>query len=392
VSIRWKNGRPIVEVYDPVTKAKKHVKARDYGMEPPKTGRQAQALERAALNAREAAKGQVGDESVDSFHGRWARDFGRKRGESTNKHNVERASHFAKAFAGRSMRSITRTEGRTYGLAHPSQVPALRLMFNDAAQDGIVDDAANPFAALGIERSRGREDITVLTSKEVDLLASIALAEGGEAWGPEIAAMIEWAAYTAMRTGETFAAKRSLLAGDVYSLETQFNNRLQRETEPKHGGRGVLYVPPPAQEAVARLPRRLGVDLLWRTVTGRQFKQSTWSPTWKAIRTVFMRELAPTHHLHRRLRADPKDVFDFYELRHFGASYMLNDRKIEPWVIARQLRHKDDGGLVVKLYGHPKDEVVIDHLRRGWQQNVRPLRGIDGDQDGPDVGIVGGSA
>lgn len=389
MSIRWKNGRPIVEIYDPSTKTKKHVKARDYGMEPPQTERQAKALERAALNAREAVKGHGCDERVGSFHERWCRDFGSKRGESTNKHNHERASHLAKRLADRSMRSITRTEGRDYGLAHPSEVPALRLMFNDASKDGIVDD--NPFAALGIEQSRGRKDITVLTREEVELLASIARVECGDAWGLEVSAMIVWAAYVASRTGETFAIKRSLLKGDVYHLETQFNSRLRRETKPKHGSVGVLYVPPPAQEAVAGLPRRIDVDLLWRTVTGRQFRQSNWSPTWKAIRAAFMRELPSTHQLHRRLRADSHDVLDFYELRHFGASYMLNVRKIEPWIIARQLRHKD-ASLIEELYGHPEDETVIEHLRRGWQQNVQPLRGIDGGTEEADRGIVGGSA
>ena len=49
-----------------------------------------------------------------------------------------------------------------------------------------------------------------------------------------------------------------------------------------------------------------------------------------------------------------EDRFDFYELRHFGASYMLNVLGLEPWVIAEQLRHTDGGALVVELYGHPE--------------------------------------
>ena len=51
-------------------------------------------------------------------------------------------------------------------------------MFNDARRDGLVDD--NPFAALGLERSHGREGITVLTASEVDLLAQIALASAAQ--------------------------------------------------------------------------------------------------------------------------------------------------------------------------------------------------------------------
>lgn len=389
MSIRWKNGRPIVEVYDPQTKAKKHVKASEYGMTPPKTERQARILERTALNARDANR-HGDNETVGSFSDRWSSDFGRKRGESTLVHNDERIKDCVDLYRDRAMRSITRQEGRDYGLANPGAVPALRAMFNDAKRDGIVE--LNPFAALGIESSRGREDITVLTADEVDLLAEIALAECGPEWGLKVSAMIQWAAYVCSRTGETFATKRSLLDGDVYYLQTQYNSRLRRETSPKHGSTGTLYVPPPAREVVARLPHKLGDDLLWRTVRGKQFKQSSWSPTWKVIRRIFMRELPATHHLNQRLVLDPKDVFDFYELRHFGASYMLNELGIEPWVIAEQLRHKDGGILVVKLYGHPTAATAIDKMRRSWGQNVAPLRGIDGGENERAQGILGGSA
>jgi integrase len=389
VSIRRIGRSFVVEIYDPTTKEKKYVKPRDYGMDAPTTERQAKALERAALNVRDAPRPVSDEETVCSFYKRWGHDYGKKRGESTIVHNDERVKDFAERYRDRPMRSITRPEGREYGLEHPGCVPALRLMFNDADRDGLVDD--NPFAALGIERSRGREDITVLTVEEVDLLVEIALAECGLKWGQEVAAMIGWAAYTCARTGETFATKRSLLDGDVYYLKTQYNSRLRKETLPKHGSVGTLYVPPRARETVEKLPRKLGDDLLWRTVTGKQFKQSTWSPTWKVIRKVFMRELPRGHHLHQRLALDETDVFDFYELRHFGASYMLNELGVEPWVIARQLRHKDGGALVIKLYGHPTTETAIDHMRRSWGQNITPLRGIDGGEK-QDRGEAGGSA
>ena len=376
MSIRPKGKSWVVEIYDPATQGKRHVKPGDYGMEVPTTERQAKAVERAALNARDTARPSSDEEAVGSFSQRWGTDYGKKRGESTIVHNDERVKDFAARYPDRTMRSITRAEGRAYGLEHPGCVPSLRAMFNDAKRDRLVDD--NPFAALGIERSRGREDITVLTEEEVALLADIALAECGAKWGPKVAAMIKWAAYTCARTGETFATKWHLLDGDVYYLETQYNSRLRKETPPKHGSVGTLYVPPPAREVVSQLPRELGDPLLWRTKTGKQFAQSNWSPTWKALRKVFMRELPRGHHLHRRLALDEEDVFDFYELRHFGASYMLNVLGIEPWVIAEQLRHKDGGALVIKLYGHPTTETVIDQMRRSWGRNVN--RG-DGRQD-----------
>jgi hypothetical protein len=56
-----------------------------------------------------------------------------------------------------------------------------------------------------------------------------------------------------------------------------------------------------------------------------------------------------------------------------GASYALNVLEIEPWVIAKQLRHSDDGALVIKLYGHPTRRAVVERVRRGWGANVRQL-------------------
>ena len=68
--------------------------------------------------------------------------------------------------------------------------------------------------------------------------------------------------------------------------------------------------------------------------------------------------------MRQRLAVDERDPLDFYELRHAGASYMLNELELEPWVIAKQLRHSDDGTLVVKLYGHPTREKAIERIRR----------------------------
>src|SRR3954454_8580569 len=78
------NGTWVVEIYDPVAKKKGHVKARDYGMEVPRTERQAKALERAALNARDGRRRGARDETCSSFAERWADDYdGRGRGEGT---------------------------------------------------------------------------------------------------------------------------------------------------------------------------------------------------------------------------------------------------------------------------------------------------------------------
>ena len=93
----------------------------------------------------------------------------------------------------------------------------------------------------------------------------------------------------------------------------------------------------------------------------------------------------------QRLAVDSEDRLNFYELRHFGASYMLNVLEIEPWVIAEQLRHSDGGALVLELYGHPDHKEAIRRIRRAFSGgDVRGLRGIPGRGAGEVRGTLGG--
>lgn len=393
MSIRWRNGRPIVEVYDPVAKRKRHIKAAEFDLEPPPADasertleRWAKRLEARALAARDEARPSRRDETCGSFAARWTEDFDghseRGRSEATRLLNAERVSRFAREFAGRTLRSIERTEARAFAKANPSHVAALRAMFNDAVEDRLADE--NPFAKLGLAQSRGRADIVVLTREEVDLLSETARRVHGHAFGDEVAAMIQWGAYTCCRPGETFAARYSRLDVDTYDVREQFNSRLRREAEPKHGSVGLIYVPEPARAAVLERPRRLADDLMFRTTTGRQFSAPSWHYTWGPVRAAFVDSLPESHPLRQRLADDPKDKLDFYELRHFGASYMLNVLELEPWVIAQQLRQSDGGALVVKLYGHPERRVAIDRLRRAFAgaRPATPLHDVSGDSRG----------
>jgi len=396
LSIRWRNGRPIVEVYDPTTKRKRHIRAAEFDMEPPPPAdasertleRWARRLEAKALGERDEARPSRRDETIDSFAARWMDDFAghteRGRSESTRLLNAERVGPFSRAHAGRTLRSIERPEARRYAKDHPSQVAALRAMFNDSIEDGLADE--NPFARLGMSQSRGRADIVVLTREEVDELSATARRVHGGALGDEVAAMIQWGAYTCCRPGETFAARYSRLDGDTYDVREQWNSRLRREAEPKHGSVGLIYVPEPARAAVIDRPRRLADDLMFRTARGRQFSGPSWHYTWEPVRTAFAAALPERHQLRERLAEDPKDKLDFHELRHFGAAYMLNVLELEPWVIAQQLRQTDGGALVLKLYGHPERRVAIDRLRRAFTgARVTGLRDASGDSRGTNV-------
>ena len=399
MSVRIKNGRPVIEIYDPSRKDKRHVtrdEIRALGFETPTTVRQARRIERDVLSAQQHGVRFGLDETIQAFATRWPDDYrrgkgGRFRSDSTAAHNRERVRRFAREHATRTLRSFTRVDARVWANNHPSTVPALRAMFSDAVEDKLANE--NPFARLGLANGRGREDIVVLTRDEIDDLALIARRHHGGQFGEEIGALIVWGAYTCMRPGESFAACFSLFDGDVYELRRQFNSTLGRETAPKHNSTGAIYVPEPAQRAVLDKPRRLGDDLIFRTKRGNQFRQESLWRAWDPVRRAFASALPDRHHLRERLAVDPDDQLDFYELRHFGASHMLNDLELEPWVIAEQLRHDDGGRLVLELYGHPDRNRAIERIRRAYTgASLTRLKGTEPSESSAPQGTIRGRA
>ena len=179
MSVRIKNGRPIIEVYDPALGSKRYVtqsEIRALGFELPTSVRQARKIEREVLAAQARAGARGGEEAIGAFVARWPDDYrrgrgGRLRSESTVEHNRERVRRFGRDHGERTLRSFTRTEARSWANAHPSTVPALRAKFSDAVEDKLADE--NPFARLGLAAGRGREDIIVLTRAEVHDLAGL---------------------------------------------------------------------------------------------------------------------------------------------------------------------------------------------------------------------------
>lgn len=381
--IRWRNGRPIVEVWNPATGEKTHVKPRDYGMDFKglKSGskelkRAAQELEKLAELAMERGAPKATEETCDSFAARWIADYQQRRGEATQEVNRERLKKFALDFAGRPLGGIDRQEARQWARHNQYRLPAVRAMFNDAISDRIVDH--NPFANLGLAESKGRKDIVVLSYDEVHRLADTAVECFGPEYGPELRSLILWAAYTMLRPGEVFASRYSKLDGDTYLVDEQFNSKLGRTTAPKHGSVGRIFVPEVARRAVLDRPRRLNDDLMFRTRQGKQFSVGGFGYWWKPVRAAFYKTLPEGHALLRRQQADPTDLLTPHELRHAGASYQLNTLGLEPWVIAKALRHSDGGRLVTTLYGHPDEQEAIRRTREAWRraqgENVRHLR------------------
>ena len=68
---------------------------------------------------------------------------------------------------------------------------------------------------------------------------------------------------------------------------------------------------------------------------------------------------------------------DFYELRHFCATHLL-ELGVSHADVAVQLGHTDGGALVMSTYGHPSEDAARERLKRAYAQNVMPLRKAEG--------------
>ena len=115
-------------------------------------------------------------------------------------------------------------------------------------------------------------------------------------------------------------------------------------------------LPPPAREALADVPVRLDVPWLFVTPRGRRFSKSSLYYYWNPVRAAFGRP-----------------GMDFYELRHFCATHLL-ELGVSHADVAIQLGHTDGGALVMSTYGHPSEDAARERLKRAYEANVTRLQ------------------
>lgn len=297
------------------------------------TRREAQRAEQAAMDRRASS----GRETVAQFAARWMDDYPRPR-ESTRRHNAERVRAFAAEHERRRMDSITVDDARRWARDHPTQLPALRAMFNDARRSSIV--MTNPFAGLGIERGRGRRDLPSewMTEEDVTALEQAARAVYGD-YGDTMAAIIRFAAYSGVRPGELFALEHDDLGTESIAIRRAADSRTRTVGLPKNGRARTITFPAPAREAVG-MAARLHADLVFVGPRGGQLWSSAFSWLWKPVRA-----------------AAGRPSMSFYELRHFCATWLL-DLGLSPADVALQLGHTDGGALIMSTYGHPSERAA----------------------------------
>lgn len=117
-----------------------------------------------------------------------------------------------------------------------------------------------------------------------------------------------------------------------------------------------MILPPPACEALGDVPTWVDVPWLFATPRGKRFSKGTHLYYWRPVRAAFGR---PT--------------MDFYELRHFCATHLL-ELGVSHSDVAVQLGHTDGGALVMSTYGHPSEAGARERLKRAYGGNVAPIQ------------------
>jgi integrase len=335
-----------VSVYDPVLKRKRWM-----GTFP--TLRDAREAERDACRRRLSLQRVTCGE----FTERWLVEYARAAPATrrTHKYAVRR---FADDFGSARLAEVDKPTARTWALAQPqSNVRVVRALFSDAINDGL-HPGPNPFANLRLEQSRGRKDLVALTEDELQRLGEVALAVH-EDYGATFRAMILFAAYVGLRPGELFALERADIDRDEVAIRRTVDG-IGGVKAPKNGRTRTVTLPPPARDALLSVVPRVDVPLLFLTRRGRQFKKSSLLYYWNPVRAAFGRP-----------------GMDFYELRHFCATHLL-ELGVAHADVAVQLGHTDGGALVMSTYGHPSEDAARERLKRAYEPSVSrlPLREV----------------
>ncbi len=205
-----------------------------------------------------------------------------------------------------------------------------------------------------------RPDLTVLSEGELYGLADQALTVSGPA-APTIRSMILFAAYVGLRPAEMFVLQWSdidLSAGLVRISRSLGSTG--EVTAPKNGKPRTVVLPPMAVEALKSMPRRADSPYVFTTPKGTHFTKTTHYYHWRQVRL-----------------AAGRPTMDFYELRHFCATRLL-ELGVSHADVAIQLGHTDGGALVMSTYGHPSEVAARARIAAAFAatDNVSPLRAV----------------
>jgi integrase len=294
----------------------------------------------------------VGRLTCGEFSELWLTDYARAAGATRRTYRYGIAA-FVDEFGHVRLSEFDRLTARNWALRVPqSNVRIVRAMFTDAINDQL-HSGPNPFSNLRLEQSRGRKDLIALTEGQLTELGEKALEVHGE-FGHSFRAIVIFAAYVGLRPGELCALERADIGRDEVTIRRNLDGTGTIKA-PKNGRERIVVLPPPAREALAYVPARLDVPWQFVTPRGRRFTKSSLYYYWSPVRAAFGRP-----------------GMDFYELRHFCATHLL-ELGVSHADVAIQLGHMDGGALVMSTYGHPSEDGARERVKRAYAHNVARL-------------------
>lgn len=324
------------------------------------------ATKREAKTAREHARarlgGTTGQVSVAEFRDRWLTDplFARPK-RSTMIHNRERTREFADRHGSMPIRAVGDDTVALWlaGGRRNGQVSALRAMFNDAASakaGRLVE--RNPFAGLGLAKTRGNTDRLPPSQEQMELMVGLAR----QLTPPSFADYLEFACASAARPSELDALQWSgvrLDDGEV-DLTVQWNARIRELTTPKYGAYTIALVGRARDVLVGMKRDHPDSPYVFTTLRGTHYTPSARSHHWNRVRAA----------------AGLGNTSLYLATRHYFGWYATNVLELPPDVVAQQLGHKDGGKLVAQLYGHLEGKVARRRIRDAYDNTgvVQPLK------------------
>jgi integrase len=357
------DGKYDVHVYSPAAKRKLYVGRRALERDAKALFREKTAEflgEAPPAPARGLTCAEYAPRWLDLHHGPGTR----RPAPATRTHNELMLRPFLRAFGDAMMDGgIMRGDALAWSRDRPHNAKVVSAMFNDAIDDEATQ--ANPFRNRRQEQARGRQDIYPMTEDEVDRLAGIARREwGADGYGLVARAWVLFGAWVGTRPGETFS---------VSPLDLDFDGGLVRVTRVK--GRKQtewIVLPEVVQAAVAAIPPALDQGPLFRTVTGIPMdRKGALHYHWSPIRAAFRQTVTPARWQELLEGQSDKRSLDFYALRHFCASILV-DRGGDEYDVSHQLGNTPEVARRVYIHGY-RDRVNARNRDRLEGANVVDL-------------------
>jgi|GEM_PF-1694165 len=324
-----KNGTARYEAtaYDPATKSKKALGTFD-------TVQQA----RTAKSQFEASSGSTrrGEMTVSEWAELWMDR--RRLAESTVSQYEHSLAGLVKYFGDRTLSSISPEFAASWASKQqPSHLDVISNFFERAVERGFVEN--NPFKGLGRKRGRGRADIEVLGSDDIEQLAQAAYLVFDPIYAAVMRALVIVTAKTGLRYGEVAALRWSAIRDGTLVVEAQLN-KAGKEALPKGEHVRTVRLTPEALAALESFAPSPNHDFIFYSITGLPLSRGTLYYNWARMRAATG--------FHKTVFHDLRHHFGTWVYRNFGDAQL----------VAGLMGHKDGGVLVLTLYSHLTSEAA----------------------------------